>query len=99
MENKATLTISEFAKLSGVSRKTLIYYDKIGLFCPETVNPESGYRYYSYLQLDVISAIYALKEIGTPLKDINVYLDKGRRSGWWHCLRSGRPRSTRRSKA
>ena len=76
MENKGMLTISEFGKLAGVSRKTLIYYDKIGLFCPETVDPESGYRYYSYPQLDVISAIYALKEIGTPLKDIKIYLDE-----------------------
>ena len=76
MENKGMLTISEFGKLAGVSRKTLIYYDKIGLFCPEAVDTESGYRYYSYPQLDVISAIYALKEIGTPLKAIKIYLDE-----------------------
>lgn len=76
MDTQANLSISDFARLSGVSRQTLIYYDKIGLFSPDTVDSLNGYRYYSYRQLDVISVIYALKEIGTPLKEIKVYLDE-----------------------
>lgn len=32
------ITISEMAKLHGISRQTLIYYDKIGLFKPESVD-------------------------------------------------------------
>ncbi len=38
--------ISEMASLFNVSRQTLIYYDKIGLFKPAVVN-EKGYRFYS----------------------------------------------------
>ena len=37
-------TISEMASIFGVSRQTLIYYDKIGLFAPAEVN-EKGYRF------------------------------------------------------
>lgn len=39
-------TISEIAKLSGVSVRTLHYYDEIGLLAPSLVVPETGYRYY-----------------------------------------------------
>lgn len=75
MEFKAWMTIGEFAKLSGVSRKNLIYYDNIGLFSPEKIG-KNGYRYYGYHQLDTIWVIYALKEIGMPLKEIEVYLNE-----------------------
>ncbi|MEG0379930.1 MAG: MerR family transcriptional regulator, partial [Eubacterium sp.] len=75
MEKKGLLTISEFAKLSGTKRKNLIYYDTIDLFSPDTIG-ENGYRYYSYQQLETINVIYSMKEIGTPLKEIKVYLDE-----------------------
>lgn len=39
------LTISEFSKISEISRKTLIFYDNIGLFSPE-YTASNGYRYY-----------------------------------------------------
>ncbi len=39
------LSVSEMAKLTGVSVRTLHYYDQIGLLCPETA-ADSGYRWY-----------------------------------------------------
>lgn len=69
------LSISEFARLSGIKRKNLIYYDKIGLFSPE-IKKENKYRLYTYRQLAVIAVICALKEAGIPLKGIKSYLDK-----------------------
>ena len=50
------IPISEFASLTNVSRQTLIYYDKIGLFKPDFKN-ESGYRYYSVKQIEFISCL------------------------------------------
>ena len=47
----------EMAKLHGISKQTLIYYDKIELFRPESCDEETGYRYYSleqFVDLDVI---------------------------------------------
>ncbi|MFV0394268.1 MAG: MerR family transcriptional regulator [Coprobacillaceae bacterium] len=63
------LSIGQFAKASGVSRKNLIYYDSIGLFSPKVVL-DNGYRYYYYRQLYTLNMICTLKEIGMPLKEI-----------------------------
>lgn len=66
------IPISEFASLTNVSRQTLIYYDKIGLFKPDYKN-ESGYRYYSVKQIEFINVITLLKELGMSLKEIKQY--------------------------
>lgn len=67
------LSIGDFAKLSGVSRKNLIYYDSIDLLTPERVHA-NGYRYYHYHQLYTVNMIVALKEIRVPLKEIKNYM-------------------------
>lgn len=74
MKSEKYLSISEFAKLSGINRKNLIYYNQINLLCPAIVK-ENGYRYYTYPQLDTVSVIVALKEIGVPLNSIKHYLN------------------------
>lgn len=68
MENKL-FEISDFAKISGFNRQTLIYYDKIGLLHPYKVL-NNKYRMYSYSQLPKLTTIYVLKELGVPLKEI-----------------------------
>lgn len=73
MFSKKFLNISEFAKISGVSRQTLIYYDRIGLFSPAVVR-ENGYRAYSHKQIDTICIITILKDLGVPLKKIKEIL-------------------------
>lgn len=67
------LSISAFSKLSGISRKNLIYYDNVEILKPIFVK-ENGYRYYSYGQLDEVSIIGALKGLGIPLKEIRNYM-------------------------
>jgi len=69
------LSIGEFSKLCGISRKTLIYYDKEQIFSPE-LRKENGYRYYSYFQLDAIGIIQDLRSIGMSLKDIKIYFSE-----------------------
>ena len=49
---KLRFTTGELARLHGVSKQTLIFYDKIGLFRPAYVDPDNGYRYYSASQID-----------------------------------------------
>lgn len=50
MKNKKYLyTTGQFAKLNGVNKRTLHYYDEIGLFSPE-FKGENGYRYYTCFQ-------------------------------------------------
>lgn len=68
-------TISDFAKLMGISRQTLIYYDRIDLFKPiKTL--DNRYRLYSRSQINIISLISMLGEMGVPLKEIKLIIDK-----------------------
>lgn len=69
MFSKKFLNISDFAKISGVSRQTLIYYDRIGLFSPAYI-AENKYRMYSHNQIDIICTITILRDLGVHLKDI-----------------------------
>lgn len=70
------LQITEFARIAKTSRKTLQYYDELGLFRPARVGA-NGYRYYSIHQLDRLALIAALRDMGLPLKEIKTYLDCG----------------------
>lgn len=63
-------TIGEVSKLSNVSIKALRYYDKIDLFKPVHVDPETNYRYYKDSQLYHLDLIKSLKYIGTPLEEM-----------------------------
>lgn len=62
-------TISEMASIFDVSRQTLIYYDKIGLFAPAEVN-EKGYRFYSPTQIPLMRLISILRDLGVDLDEI-----------------------------
>jgi DNA-binding transcriptional MerR regulator len=68
-------SIGEFARLGGVSVRTLRHYDEIGLLRPATVDPDTGYRGYSAAQLGQINRIIALKELGLSLAQIRRLLD------------------------
>lgn len=67
------LSIGEAAKLKNVSIKALRYYEKLGIFTPAYVDPESGYRYYSPAQLFDLDVILTCSELGIPLKRILDY--------------------------
>lgn len=69
------LKISEFAALSGISRKLLIFYDKTGILHLGYVDPQNGYRYYSYRQIDTASVIVSFRKAGLSLENIKNYLD------------------------
>lgn len=66
-------TISELARLFGISNQTLRYYDKIGLFQPAQTDRNTGYRYYSYNQFFHLSMIIQLKRLNFSLENIQKY--------------------------
>ena len=72
MEN--LFSIGELAKYQKISKQTLIFYDKIGLFRPAYVDPDNGYRYYSAAQLDFLDTILIMKKIGFSLKEIQAHM-------------------------
>ncbi|WP_248924999.1 MerR family transcriptional regulator [Paenibacillus hamazuiensis] len=69
MHQSDMMSISDFSKMSDIPRKTLIYYDRIGLFKPAFV-ADNGYRYYHRSQLDTIGMIHVFKEFGMSLEEI-----------------------------
>jgi DNA-binding transcriptional MerR regulator/effector-binding domain-containing protein len=68
-------SVNEVCKLSGVSRRTLQYYDEIGLINPDEINPETGYRYYSIRQLKKMLFINRLKSYRFSLEEIKAILE------------------------
>lgn len=67
------ISIGEMAKLTGVSVRTLHYYDQIGLLCPETA-ADSGYRWYGEADVERMQQILFFRELDFPLKDIRSIL-------------------------
>jgi DNA-binding transcriptional MerR regulator len=63
------MKINEVAKLTGISVRTLHYYDGIGLLHPCEVT-ETGYRLYDEKDLDCLQQILFFRELDFPLKDI-----------------------------
>ena len=66
--------IKEFAKLCGVSVRTLHYYDEIGLLKPAFVDEQNGYRFYDEKSLERIQEILFYRELDFPLKSISEIL-------------------------
>ena len=68
------MQIKEFAKFSGVSVRTLHYYDEIGLLPPAFVERTTGYRYYDENSLLRMQEILFYRELDFPLKSIGEIL-------------------------
>ena len=63
------MTIHEVSKLTGVSIRTLQYYDKIGLLHPAAYT-DAGYRLYDDTALEALQQILLFRELEFPLRDI-----------------------------
>lgn len=67
-------TIKEVSELTGLSIRTLRYYDEIGLLKP-TAYTEGGYRLYDDKTVEKLQEIMFLKELELPLTDIKKIMD------------------------
>jgi transcriptional regulator, merR family len=66
--------IKKVSEISGVSIRTLQYYDKIGLLIPK--KEENGYRYYSEEDISILQTILFYKYLGFSLKQIKVLISQ-----------------------
>lgn len=82
MNNKKDkfLTIGQFAAMHGINKKTLMWYDEIGLFKPAVINPENGYRCYNYHQSPILETILLLRELDVSIHEIQDFM-KNRSAG------------------
>ena len=67
-------SIQELSRLSGVTTRTLRWYDQIGLLKPSRV-AESGYRYYGGAEVDRLQDILYYRALGVELARIKECLD------------------------
>ena len=68
------MQIKEFARFTGVSVRTLHYYDEIGLLHPAQVDRATGYRFYDEQSLLRMQEILFYRELDFPLKSIEEIL-------------------------
>jgi DNA-binding transcriptional MerR regulator len=69
------LKIGQFARLAGVSVKTLRYYASIGILLPAHVDPISRYRYFHWGQLPDVALIRKLRDAGFTIREVQRWLD------------------------
>lgn len=68
------MTVNDVSKLTGVSIRTLQYYDSIGLLAP-TKYTEAGYRLYDDTAMERLQQILLFRELEFSLKEIKCILD------------------------
>jgi len=67
-------TVKEVSGLTGISVRTLHYYDEIGLFKPTQVT-EAGYRLYDDKAIEKLGQILVFRELDIPLADIKLIME------------------------
>ena len=67
-------TVKEISDLTGISVRTLHYYDEIGLLKP-TEKSDAGYRLYDDKALETLQQILFFREFDISLKEIKADLD------------------------
>jgi DNA-binding transcriptional MerR regulator/effector-binding domain-containing protein len=70
----AGLTVGDFSRATHLSVKTLRHYHQVGLLQPATVNPDTGYRYYSAHQIATAQVIRRLRDLEMPVADVKAVL-------------------------
>lgn len=74
MNNRKLFQIGDVAKMFHLSVGTLRHYEQVGLLIPEYTDPDSGYRYYSVRQFEMLTTIRYLRALDMSLPDIQEFL-------------------------
>lgn len=80
-EHNKLFTIGQFAAIHGITKKTLMWYDEIGLLKPAVVG-ENGYRYYTYFQSPTLETILMLRELNVSIPEIQTFCQTVLRRIW-----------------
>ncbi len=75
-----TYSISQLARASGLSRSTLLYYDRLGLL-PPAGRTAAAYRYYTTVDQRRLERIRHFRDAGLTLKEIRTVLHSGGKPG------------------
>ena len=75
MEEGKLFQIGDVAKMFHISTGSLRHYEQAGLIQPEYIDPNTGYRYYSIRQFEVLNTIRYLRVLDMPLHQIADFLE------------------------
>lgn len=90
IDKKKLLTIGDFSKQTGVSIKSLRYYDEIGILPPIYVDSFTKYRYYSFEQIAIVNVIKLCVSLDIPLKEIKNFAQKENgKTNYEHLIKYG----------
>ena len=91
-EKQNYFTAGELANIFGISKQTLLYYDRTGLFSPAFVS-ENGYRHYSIHQYMDLEVILRLRALNISIALIKQYLNNRNKEDFVTILESKRKES------
>lgn len=74
MKDKKLFQIGDVAKMFHISVGSLRHYERAGLLKPEYTDENTGYRYYSVRQFEVLNTIRYLRVLDMPLDQIADFL-------------------------
>lgn len=69
-------TAREVSEMLGISKRTLQYYNEIGLVKPSRIDSSTGYWKYGEKRIEQLKEIIVLREIGYTLREIKEIIDK-----------------------
>jgi ankyrin repeat protein len=87
-------SIGEFSQRSGLTARALRLYDEVGLLLPDLVDEATGYRYYTFAQLDRARLIATLRSAGVPVPTVAEIVDSDPPTAhvlvdrWWSGMRA-----------
>ena len=79
-QRQKLFTIGQFAAIHGVTKKTLMWYDEMGLVTPAVIG-ENGYRYYTYQQSSTLETVLMLRELNVSIPEIKGFMEHRSASG------------------
>lgn len=74
MEDKKLFQIGDVARMFHISTGSLRHYEQAGLLKPEYIDQDTGYRYYSVCQFEILNTIRYLRVLDMPLEQIDDFL-------------------------
>lgn len=74
MENEKLFQIGDVARMFHLSPGSLRHYEQAGLLKPEYIDTQTGYRYYSVRQFEVLNTIRYLRALDMPIRQIEDFL-------------------------
>lgn len=82
MDKQEFYTVGEVSNICNLSKKTLRYYDEIGLLSPDKVSSENNYRYYSNETMLMVPILKYYKQMGFKLKEVKGFLGTPSENMW-----------------